>query len=226
MISHEHKCIFIHVPKCAGTSIEEALGHHSLYSAEGVQDHRTLTSITPTNFPFDLASKVAMANYARKELLFKLGYKRKRNIKNSLTVSREQFQNYFKFTIIRNPWSRCYSWYRHVMRDPVIRNAHHIDQDMTFTDFIYKFGGKGNLRPQLFWIAGENGISDLNFIGRFENLQADFSYVCEKLGVDNITLPHKLDGGKSNYRDAYNSEIRDYVGKLYAEEVALFSYDF
>ena len=34
MISHTHKCIFIHIPKCAGTSIEiflkqntQALGH-------------------------------------------------------------------------------------------------------------------------------------------------------------------------------------------------------
>ena len=26
MISHKHKCIFIHIPKCAGSSIETAFG--------------------------------------------------------------------------------------------------------------------------------------------------------------------------------------------------------
>ena len=31
MVSHKHKCIFIHIPKCAGTSIEEALGHFDGY---------------------------------------------------------------------------------------------------------------------------------------------------------------------------------------------------
>ena len=42
MISHKHKykCIFIHIPKCAGTSIEKALGHFELYNGRGRQDHR------------------------------------------------------------------------------------------------------------------------------------------------------------------------------------------
>jgi hypothetical protein len=42
MISHKYKCIFIHIPKCAGTSIEEALGHFDDYTGVDAQDHRMI----------------------------------------------------------------------------------------------------------------------------------------------------------------------------------------
>lgn len=45
MISHKYKCIFIHIPKCVGTSIEQALGHFDEYSGRDRQDHRTIRMI-------------------------------------------------------------------------------------------------------------------------------------------------------------------------------------
>uniref|UniRef100_A0A1D9FVM8 Sulfotransferase family protein n=1 Tax=Moorena producens (strain JHB) TaxID=1454205 RepID=A0A1D9FVM8_MOOP1 len=45
MISHEHKCIFVHIPKCAGTSIEHLLGHFDDFSGRGGQDHRSIRTI-------------------------------------------------------------------------------------------------------------------------------------------------------------------------------------
>lgn len=49
MISHKHKCIFIHIPKCAGTSIEKTLGHFEDYSGRNKQDHRCIRMIEPIN---------------------------------------------------------------------------------------------------------------------------------------------------------------------------------
>lgn len=45
MISHKYKCVFIHIPKCAGTSIESALGHLDNHVGRGGQDHRTIRMI-------------------------------------------------------------------------------------------------------------------------------------------------------------------------------------
>jgi len=44
MISKEHKCIYIHIPKTAGTSIEKKLGHFETLTYN-IQDHRTLQEV-------------------------------------------------------------------------------------------------------------------------------------------------------------------------------------
>jgi hypothetical protein len=46
MISHEYKCIFVHIPKTAGSSIEQKLGWFDELKW-GVQDHRTIREIEP-----------------------------------------------------------------------------------------------------------------------------------------------------------------------------------
>ena len=42
MISHKYKFIHIHIPKCAGTTIEKALGHFDGHKGRNGQDHRTI----------------------------------------------------------------------------------------------------------------------------------------------------------------------------------------
>ena len=46
MISHKYKCIYIHIPKTAGSSVEKKLGLYNELSW-GVQDHRTIRDIQP-----------------------------------------------------------------------------------------------------------------------------------------------------------------------------------
>ena len=53
MISTRHRCIFVHIPKTAGTSVEAALGWFTEYT-RGAQDHRSIRklreAITPDEF--------------------------------------------------------------------------------------------------------------------------------------------------------------------------------
>lgn len=56
MMSYKYKCIFIHIPKSAGTSIEQTLGHFKQLK-RGVQDHRTIREMEPMPF-VDLAGLI------------------------------------------------------------------------------------------------------------------------------------------------------------------------
>ena len=91
MISHKYKCIFIHIPKCAGTSIEQALGHFDEYSGRGRQDHRTIRMIENPAPPIQvISSKENIIQYLKgKKRIF---YDKTPNPKNKLSVTRQQYQ--------------------------------------------------------------------------------------------------------------------------------------
>lgn len=224
MISHKHKCIFIHIPKCAGTSIETALGHFDNYTGRGGQDHRSIRMLekpilTPALFT-DSENFFELSRRVRQQF---------KNVKNQLnkeTVSTEQYRNYFKFSFVRNPWDRAFSWYKNVMRDQVHKNSLGIEADISFKDFLYKFSGTGMLRPQTYWLKSFDGKLHLDFIGKFEQLEEDFETVKEALGIPAINLPHKIKGKKTEIRDLYDDESIAIVSRVYAEEIELFNYSF
>lgn len=224
MVSHKYKCIFIHIPKCAGTSIESALGHLERHEGRGGQDHRTIRMIEKPILTPDLFSE-------KENLLEVLRRLRKRvrkaeNPKNKITVTAAQYTDYFKFTFIRNPWDRAFSWYKNVMRDEIHREGLGIKNGISFKDFLKTFAGEGMLRPQTYWLKSFDGDIHLDFIGRFENLEEDFTKVCKYLDIPHISLPHRIKGSSEDYTDYYDPESKRIISEVYQEEIDLFNYSF
>ena len=79
------------------------------------------------------------------------------------------------------------------------------------------------------WLKDNDGQINVDFVGRFENLAADFLLICQTLDIPNASLEHlrkshnRRDG---SYRDAYDIETRNLVKHVFREDIAEFGYEF
>lgn len=226
MISHKFKCIFIHIPKNAGTSIENKLckedNKTSLFP-----DHRTILDLEPITI-YKLINTYKYDNFF--SLLRRVKYY---IIKNKIGTCYSKttgtvYHNYFKFTFVRNPWSRAYSWYRNIIKDFTYLSRYKIPTTCTFEDFVKNYLiYQPALRSQLYWLRDSNGLVPIDFIGKFENLEDDFLKIANYIGLKDGLLPKIRYTGKSSfYKEAYNDHIKDIIWKRYKEEIEYFGYEF
>lgn len=188
----EMECIFVHIPKAAGTSVAHGLfgcgvGHKSIY------EYRKI-------FGAD-------------------------------------FHRYFKFAVVRNPFSRVVSAYESLKRggNPVWPNADRYRDEVLcryegFERFVLEELDRAtkeqkHFRPQwkFLMIGGDLAV---DYVARLETLEEDFERICERLGVDR-TLPHRNKTGDrrpplASYYE--NDAVADAVRTLYADDFSLLDY--
>jgi Sulfotransferase family len=221
MISKEKKFIFIHNFKTGGTSIEKKLGLFDVLERD-VQDHRTIREI-------ELLTQ--RGHFFRKSLYaLKIG-KPKASVHNFKTalfpeLTKTQYNEFYKFSFVRNTWSRLYSWYANMMKDDVLRLAFGIkDRGFTYEEFLNEKIDHSTF-SQLYFLTDSTGKVPMDFVGRFENLQEDFNTVCSHLGIDDPALPKLLVRNYGQYTDGYTAKTKDLVHQLYQEEIAYFGFEY
>jgi hypothetical protein len=188
-----------------------------------VQDHRTIREIEPLVFGLKALNRKENLRLLYRRLK---GHLHSRATGKKCWVSRQQYENFFKFTFIRNPWSRVFSWYSNVMRDSVLQRDFGVPLDCSFQQFVRRHLNQEALRPQLFWLLNHAGRIPLNFIGRFERLEKDFNHVCDILGFEDKSLPELNMGDGRSYVGYYDAESIDIVAERYRGEIEYFDFWF
>lgn len=148
------------------------------------------------------------------------------------------YSDYFKFAFVRNPWDRLFSAYRFLKRggfNPVDRRwaEQHLAGYHNFGDFVRGWVTPDNVRswvhfrPQCDYLQVPDGIPGIDFIGRFENLEADFARLCERLGLQRqLETLNTDDSAIQDYTDFYNAETRELVADVYRQDVIGLGYRF
>ena len=136
-------------------------------------------------------------------------------------------ESFFAFSFVRNPWDRLLSWYSFKQNG---RAHKKISPELSFKDFVLTSGeeqgspyGRMLAVNQYDWV---NNFTKNSFIGRFENLQADFDLVCDKIGIPRVQLPHRNKSKHNHYIEYYDHETREIVRERYARDVEYFGYKF
>ena len=151
-----------------------------------------------------------------------LGMKRTNYHKSASQIKKKLGENiwneYFKFTFVRNPWDKIVSQY-HFNRSKFGFGG------STFKEYVraWSAGQKISTFPQLnlFYIDEK-----LDFVGRFETLQEDFNIVCDKVGIPQQQLPHMNKSKHKHYTEYYDEETRQIVAEKYTEDIKYFGYKF
>jgi len=157
-------------------------------------------------------------------------------------LGRKTVDEYFKFTFVRSPWERLFSAYNFLKQDGINEEDKEFENKYlsginTFESFVMNWLDEKSMFlywhfiPQFHFITLKEDRNKVlvDFIGRFENLEADFKHVCKILKVRNGNL-EKVNTTKTysaqSYIEVYSSEMIEKVGQLYKKDIFLFNYSF
>ena len=180
MFNVDKRFIFTHPPKCAGTSIEYALGEIPTRYLEQhnreIQERGSIkvcllsTGAIKLNLPFVEYKHSSLSEHI-----------------NALNKMRQNVDEYFIFSCIRNPWDRAVSRYYF---DGVIDPTEKISK-MTFEKYIklkHRESQFDNILSFEEYVCHEKKYL-ANDVIKFERLQNDFDRVCKLLNC----VPTKLE---------------------------------
>ncbi len=192
MVNHEYKCIFVHIPRTSGTSIESEFG----FDMDFKDGKKSINPYSPSD----------SVKHSKASEIFD-------------SISKDLWINYFKFTIVRNPWDRVIS----IFYMPAFHDINALSKK-SLSYFLTHYQPK----PQERGVQCMDYIdrADLDFIGKFENRQEDMNFIFKKIGFFGSQNTHERKTSHKHYTEYFDDETREIVAQKYARDIEYFGYKF
>lgn len=209
-ISQQLGCVFVHIPRTGGTSVETAL------------DMRRSWQIEDREVLFGLIRSPAMQAIAPRQSF--LQHLTAAQIDELLRPEQRRF---FRFSFVRNPWDRMVSIYHRLdphMRQTAEAAGIHL-HGVSFREFVARVDGFDHvhLQPQSDFVFDNRDRLQVDVLGRYETLSVDFDAICRQLGTA-LSLPHVFKSDRATYLDYYDTDTARAVAVRYARDIDLLKY--
>jgi len=218
MLDHHHQCIFVHIPKCGGSSIE-----HVFLQLVGLDWRRRAPLLLQAN---DIATLgPPRLAHLRAEEYVKYKY-----------TPQAMFDQYFKFTFVRNPWARAVSIFHNTAFNlypdfPTYVKDRYTNKDWKASNWFSK--------PQVSFFMDDNGKPLVDFVGRLESINQDFEHISQQLKLGALEVPHNNKTRKESYRTVvdgaldgrdfrqfYDDESLAIISDYYRDDIKVLDYQF
>lgn len=215
LLSVKYNFLFVHIAKTAGTSVRTTLERYRRRDAYYL--------------PQVICSRLSHLTGHR------IGSKLPRHAKVIAAyeiLPREFFNHLFKFAFVRNPWDLQVSSFHHIRRE----RPHLLKGYQDFADFLrykldpdrpYQYHIDTSMELQSDYLVDLHGRVLVDFIGRFERLNEDFSTVCDRIGlVPPLLAHHRRADDRGDYRQYYDTETAELVARHFARDIEMLGYRF
>ena len=212
VISDKSKFIFFHIPKNAGVSVSNVLmNNEPLLKYKHYLTHITKLIWGKKNNFYLNKSKREIINFNSHITCF--------DFFNLFEIN--EFKNYIKFAVVRNPYDRAVS--RYVYSKKISQKF----RNMNFAQFLY-YDIKYNFKvlDQFTFCTYDRKNICLDKIIKFENLEGDLKSLCYKFFSKEIILKHLNKTKKNEYQSFYDNETKELIKKNFSRDLDYFCYKF
>jgi hypothetical protein len=203
MLVHQYRCIFVHIPKTGGKSVQRFFGTHW-------QDHKDISGYAQELEPhiFESYHKFAIVRNPWDRVVSDYIYQKKKRSPRSARLCVEDD---------RGRTRTFREWLEAVLADP-FRFAP--DQwGARVSRGIHRWS------PQLDWIS-INGKIAVDSVLHMENLQKEFAELSSNLGLPSRQLPCRNWRFHAHYSYYHDDSTRKLVEKYYEKDIETFGYRF
>jgi hypothetical protein len=206
IVSHQHRFIFVAVPKTGTHSVRQALRGHM-----GAEDIEQVGLFVNKRFPYEELAAIKHGHLSLRQVRPHLG--------------ESAFTEYFKFAFVRNPFDRFVSYCAFMTRenDAFTRSPHEVMEH-----FLFRKPPEQHIhfQSQHSLLVDDEGTMLADMIGRVEVMQESYDAICARIGIPSQALGQVNSSKRGGYRHYYTKILEDGVAQRYRRDLEMFGYEF
>ena len=204
IVSHKYRFIFFAQPRTGTHAIRAALQAHL-----GADDWQQEALTGNLRLPILELARIGHGHVSLQQV--------------TACLPSEIWGEYFKFSMVRNPYERYVSACTFLnRRNPGYTGAETVFMKTALTR--HGFRQRALIRPQVTLLANDAGVVGMDFVGRYERLQQSFDQVCGRIGIPPSRLSRLNASQHGDYRRYYDAALLEQVNAFYRADFEQFDY--